>query len=293
MEIVDSQIHEPHGVAPWTFGEESELALNVELAREAMDCVGTDAALINARTEFCDAAVERYPDRFGTCLMADLGVSDIETYFSTFRDKPGRLAARVVIRRFQDGELTPDFLQGRHEPVLAAAERHNVPVFMQAAGHMDRAAEIAQAHPDLVLIIDHLGLNQQPAEIGPQPWSDLDNVLALARFPNVSVKFCGGPTLTRSPYPYDDIMPYLMRMVTAFTPDRLMWGSDYTRLRIASTGGLAPRSEWYGTYAEHLHFLLDSNELSQEDKAKIFGESLRRIVRWPTGTPSPSGAAAG
>jgi hypothetical protein len=283
MELVDAQIHEPHAAAHWEFGDESELALNVELAREAMDCVGVDAGLINARAEFCDAAFAAYPDRFASCLFADLNAEDMDGYISTFRDTPGRLALRVVIRRHTDGQLTPDYLAGKHEPVFDAAEKHEVPVFMQAAGHMDEASKIAEAHPGLNLIVDHLGLNQQPAEVGPEPWAALDSVNALARFPNVTVKFCGGPTLTSSPYPYDEIWPYLMRMVEAFTPDRLMWGSDYTRLRIASAGGTAPRDEWYGTYAEHLFFILETDKLSDSDKEKLLGQTLRRVVGWPAG----------
>lgn len=281
MEILDAQIHEPHAGVTWGFGEESELALHVELAREAMDCVGVDGGLVNARPEFCAAVTERYPERFASCPFADLGVEDVDHYVATVRDTPGQLALRVVIRTYRDGKLTPAFLEGRHERIFAAAEHHGLPIFMQAAGHMGSALEIAAAHPELTLIVDHLGLNQQPSAVADDPWADLDTVLELARFPSVAIKFCGGPTLARDPYPYPDIWPHLHRMIDAFGPQRLLWGSDYTRLRIASSGEQAPRSAWYGSYAEQVHFIRDSDELSADDKEQILGAALRRTLNWP------------
>ena len=285
MEIIDAQIHEPHVAVAWSLGEESELALNVELAREAMDCVGVDVGLVNARAEFWEAAVARYPDRFVACPFADPSVvdvaDDVDGYVMACRARPEIRALRVVIRRWTDGRLTDAFRQGRLNPLFAAAERHGMPIFMQAASQLPSAIEVAQAYPELALIIDHLGLSQQPSAVGDDPWAELDEVVELSRFPNVSVKFCGAPTLARSPYPYDDIWPHLHRMIDAFTPDRLMWGSDFTRLRIQPGNAPAPRGQWYGTYAEQVHFLRDTGELSAADKRAIFGTTLRRVLGWP------------
>jgi L-fuconolactonase len=285
MEIIDAQLHEPRSQARWPFDEDSEVVLNVELAREAMDCVGIDAGLINARTQYCEAAVSRYPDRFAACPFADLEVADVDGELSTFRDTPGWLALRVVIRSWRDGQLTPDFRAGRYEPVFAAAERHGVPIFIQAASQLPSVEQIAADHPELVLILDHLGLSQQPAAVGEDPWADLDQVVALARHPNVAVKLCGAPTLASTPFPYRDVWPYLLRLVEAYTPRRLMWGSDFTRLRLDGANQRAPREQWYGTYAQQLQFILDTDELSEEDRRWILGASLREILGWSTQVP--------
>jgi len=47
MEIIDAQIHEPQPPRPVDdrLGKEVGLLVNVEIAREAMDSVGVDAAL--------------------------------------------------------------------------------------------------------------------------------------------------------------------------------------------------------------------------------------------------------
>src|SRR5439155_8330595 len=74
MEIVDSQIHEPSPpkrLDPEKYDAETRLLIDVELAREAIDSVGIDAALCFATQEFCDAATQRYPDRFAGAVPFD------------------------------------------------------------------------------------------------------------------------------------------------------------------------------------------------------------------------------
>ena len=78
VEIIDAQIHEPLPVAPWPYGEESRVRLSCELAREAMDCVGVDAALLQAREIFCRSAISLYPDRFAACEIVDPNRPDLD-----------------------------------------------------------------------------------------------------------------------------------------------------------------------------------------------------------------------
>jgi predicted TIM-barrel fold metal-dependent hydrolase len=76
------------------------------------------------------------------------------------------------------------------------------------------------------------------------------------------------------------VWPYLHQVVNAFGPQRLMWGSDFTRLRwIPVVGGLAPRDQWH-YYSDSVNYLRDTTELSQDDKAMIFSGTIRRVLRW-------------
>ncbi len=95
------------------------------------------------------------------------------------------------------------------------------------------------------------------------------------------VKFCGAPTLSKEPFPFKDVWPNLHRIIDAFGPERLMWGSDFTRMRwVPVTGGLAPRSQWW-LYSDCLDYLRDTNEISTSDKEQILGGTIRRVLRWP------------
>ena len=117
MEIIDAQIHTPHPEKHWDFGPDSELALEVELAREAMDSVGVDQALINADEAFIGAALSRYPERFAGCASANSKRPDIAEYVAAYKSRPRMLALRVPIRDWRTGTLTDEYQSGALEPL--------------------------------------------------------------------------------------------------------------------------------------------------------------------------------
>jgi hypothetical protein len=44
----------------------------------------------------------------------------------------------------------------------------------------------------------------------------------------------------------------------------------------------APRERWR-SYSDCLTYLCDTDELSASDKDKLFGKTIRRVLRWPKG----------
>ncbi|HEV7649784.1 MAG TPA: amidohydrolase family protein [Actinophytocola sp.] len=281
MEIVDAQLHPPEPVADWPF-EDSRVALSCELAREAMDSVGVDAALmLTGDARYCEYAIRTYPGRFAGCLTIDPDRADIADFVAGFRDRPGMVALRVIARSWTDGELTAEFTDGRYEPALAAAEKHGVPVFIQAAGHREALESVVRAHPDLQFVLDHAGLNQQPTAVADDPWAQVPDVVAMAAFPNVAVKLTGIPTLSRVDFPYRDVWPHVHRILDAFGVERAMWGSDFTRLRYAPRSvRRGPRAGWYGLYSDSVAYLRDTGELSADAKEALFGGTIRRLLDW-------------
>jgi L-fuconolactonase len=286
MQIIDAQIHEPQPPRPVEpgYGEGVSLLVNVEIAREAMDCVGVDAALVFARQAYMDACVSRYPDRFAGALTFDYTAADLDDQVATFRQRPGMLAGRNLVGNARDATLRPEFHAGQFERLYVAAEKHDLPLFFSTHGHAEVMASVARAHPGLTMIVDHLGLSQSPVSPPrPDPWDRLPGLLSLSEFPNVHVKFSGAPLLSGEPYPHRDVWPFLHQVIDAFGPERLMWGSDFTRLRwVPVVGGLAPREEWH-YYSDSVGFLRDTTEIGPADKAMIFGGTIRRVLRWPGG----------
>lgn len=299
MEIIDSQIHEPRPPKPLDpdkYDQETQRLINVELAREAIDSVGIDVALCFASQEFCDAAVARYPDRFAGAVPYDAmrDADDLEEQVANFRKRPGNVAMRNSPGNPQTAEIRPEFVNGEFERLYTYCEKYDVPLFFSTHGQANLMEPVIQAHPGLTIVIDHLGLAQSP--VSPKEtasWEKLPNLLALAKYPNVHVKFCGAPTLSKDKFPYSDVWPYLHQIINAFTPDRLFWGSDYTRMRSRAAGaggsGQPPRSEWW-FYSDVLNYLRDTNELSASDKEKMLGGAIRKALRWPKvpdGTTEP------
>lgn len=271
MEIIDAQIHEP--TAPQVLPPESATLVKVEMAREALDSVGVDAALLVTDRAYIDACRARYPERFAGVITFDPASTTLEQDVRTVSDTPGLVAGRALVGDFRDGTLRPAFSSGGFERLFALAQEHRVPLFASTHGWSAVLDDVATRYPDLVLIVDHLGVSQSPYSPPRQdPWDKLPDLLKLARHRNVHVKVCGVPVLSRKAYPYEDAWPYLHSVIDAFGAERLMWASDYTRMRHAGR-----------TYSECRDHLLRSNEISEEQKEQIFGGTVRRVLRWSRG----------
>jgi L-fuconolactonase len=284
IEIIDAQIHDPFPGVPLADEHKSlQALLHVELAREALDALGVDQALAVTREEFIDFAHQRYPGRFPGVLTIWHTAPDLAAEVRRIRAHPAMVAGRALVGNFLDATMRPEFDKGVFDPLYAAAEEVGLPIFNSTHGGCARMAKVAERHPNLTLIIDHIGVAQHP--VSPpetMSWRTFPDLLELARYPNVAVKLCGAPLLSAQPYPFDDVWPYLERLFAAFGFERVMWGSDYTRLRLADRPrGDRPRKRGL-TYAESLDFLRRTDRLSIEEKRMLLGGSARRLLKLPS-----------
>jgi len=171
----------------------------------------------------------------------------------------GYAPARVVASVAAEAVSLPTALPDGDESPLAADLR-------------DLLTRIARGFPDLPLIIDHLGLFAM-AMLDPaygDTFAKLDGLLELAQYEQVAVKFTSIPLLSREPYPHADVWPHLHRVIAAFGPERLMWGSDQTVFE--------------HDYGETVDVIRATDELGPADKEQILGASLRRVWGWPLRT---------
>lgn len=283
LEIIDAQIHEPF---PGTRLADADLPLlsrfQIELAREAMDAIGVDRALAVTDDAFIELADSLYPGRFPGVHTFFPIVDDFSAEVRRIAAHPAMAAGRALVGNFINAQMRPEFDAGAFDSLFAAAAEVGLPIFNSTHGGCARMAAIAERHPELTLIIDHIGVAQHPVSpIETMSWRTFPDLLELARYPNVAVKLCGAPLLSEEAYPFDDIWPRLEQLFAAFGTDRVMWGSDYTRLRTADLPrGDRPRKRGL-TYADSLNFLLRSDRLSLADKAMVFGGTARKLLRLP------------
>ena len=190
---------------------------------------------------------------------------------------PQRKAIRVV-------PWTPEgfaqFGEGADDPVFAAAQRYGVPVFVLLPGRTRLLHRYLRKYPDVSVIVDHCGVELQPGRLHDDVLSGFSEVLALAQYPNVSLKWTHAPRLSDRPYPYPDVLATLLRVVAAFGKERVMWGSDTTQ-----TIG-------HHSWAESLYYVRDTEQFSQDEKRWILGGSLRKVLNWPASPDSEGSAAA-
>ena len=281
MEIIDAQIVHPEPAGGWPAGmyeaTKDEMAVKIVLAE--IEAAGVDAGVINAGSaisSFAELAFTHYPRQFAAMLVVNPSTPNVVDVVSGLRSRsadrfsPGWLGIRLVFSWPPTGEELERLRAGAYEPILDAAEQNHIPTCVFLSGDLQEAVPIAKAHPDLVMIIDHLGMKAPPMmHYDNPPFRQLDLLLQLSEFPNVAVKFSGAPALSRETYPFADLWPSLHKIINVFGPERLMWGADF------------PRCKGLHTFAEAVNYLRYTTELSERDKELIFGVTLRRIMRWP------------
>jgi predicted TIM-barrel fold metal-dependent hydrolase len=288
LELVDAQLHAfgPDIPArPWSpdYGrtgrdvrKRAALAahpVEAEALVSMMDAVGVSAAVLVQPPMYgwdnsysVDAALAR-PDRFRVVGLIDPAAADVDSRLAAWNDTGVMVGARLVAIREHDRAA---LREGRFDGLFKAAERHGVTVFVVAPGQLDAIASIVGRHPGLQFVIDHLGLPQPPLDSAdPEPFGALDKLVGLSRFDNVAVKCTGVPSLSREPYPFLDVWPHIHRVLQAFGPERVMWGTDITRML-----GLH-------TYAEAVFYMRHGGELGERDLELVMGGTLRRLLHWP------------
>src|SRR5437870_11397681 len=122
-----------------------------------------------------------------------------------WKEQPGMLGARVI---FNNDVTIPWLTDGTADWFWPAAEKAGVPVMFFAPGRVSMFARIAERHPQLTLIIDHMGLTAAMAKDNLIP-AAVDQAVALAKYPNVSIKMSASPALSLESYPFRDVTVHL------------------------------------------------------------------------------------
>lgn len=293
MKITDCQIHDVGPTWDW-LGESPEIQnrLMGELVLAYLDAVGVDRVVLFCGGDFTQAAwiASQAPERVAFVPQIEAETPDLDAVIKAAAERhgAGQLGVRVQISWPMDGSEVRRLESGGWDPVFAACERHGVPVFILITEYLSMVPDILGKFPKLKLIIDHIGMRQPPMDVTDDPpFLRLQELLDLARFPNVFVKLCGIPAMSKEPFPYRDTEQALRRIVDAFGAERLMWGSDATRFvgRVSLYRFAHPLTlqDYTGKhhYADALHYIRESPVLSAGEKQTILGEALARVLDWP------------
>jgi predicted TIM-barrel fold metal-dependent hydrolase len=206
----------------------------------------------------------RYPHRFA--VMGRIALRDPKSVrlLPGWRRQPGMLGIRVPFI----GPAANWLADGSADWLWPAAERARVPLMVLAPDQSAGFIPIAQRHPDLVLIIDHMGLIADNVAAGKLA-DAVDQTLSLAKFPNVSVKLSGVTNNSSQDYPYPEFTPHIKRLFEAYGRERCYWGSDLT-----NNLGKASYRQRVTHFTEQLPFLTET------DKDWVMGRSILRRLGW-------------
>ena len=142
-----------------------------------------------------------------------------------WKRQPGMLGMRFT---FSTERQRPWLTDGTADWLWAAAERASIPVMMSVAGSFAAVDRIAERHPGLRLVIDHLGIRS--GSKGTEAFTGLPELCTLARRGNIAVKASALPCYSTEPYPFPGLHTHIRQVYDAFGPRRMFWGTDWTRL---------------------------------------------------------------
>jgi predicted TIM-barrel fold metal-dependent hydrolase len=267
MLIVDSQIHiwenakmpGQHRQIP-TYSKDDALA---EM-REG----GVDAALIHPPSTMpltVPTAIEAarlHPDKFAILGHFAVERPENRALIDSWKQQPGMLGLRFTFNQPHQQSWWTD---GTVDWLWPAAERAGLPIGLLAGGHFDAVAGVAERHPGLRLLIDHMGRSGGTTD--DAAFANLPNLLALARLPNVAVKLSGAPSYSSEAYPWRNIHGHIERIFDTFGPQRSFWGTDITRMPCSYR-------QCVTMFTEELPFL------SGADKQLVMGRALCDWIGW-------------
>jgi predicted TIM-barrel fold metal-dependent hydrolase len=238
MLIIDSQIHiwqngrmSPHHRQVETYSIEDAVA--------EMKSAGVDGAVIHPPSSLGEAvniyaedAVRKHPEKFCILGHMDLLRPDREEVVAHWKRRTGMLGFRFT---FNEPAQKGWWTDGSLNWFWKACEKHDLRVGLLASGvNMKAFGDIAARHPGLKMHIDHIGRGGGRADLKDDAvYANLDEMLTLAKLPNVAVKLSGAPSTSSQAYPYTNVHSYLKRIIDAFGPQRCFWGTDITRMPIS------------------------------------------------------------
>ncbi len=274
MKIIDAQIHVWQASTsedPWPTGAVSLHGdpVSIERALAVLDQAGVDAAVlvppswVSFSNRYSLEAARLHPDRFRVFGRFDIAAPEGPQYLSRWLEQPGMLGIRMLLNAGTGLDALTDrsfdwFWQG--------CEACRIPLMCFTPLNARALGPIAERHPTLRLIVDHAGRNPR-GEKDEAAWSDLDELTALGRFQNVAVKVSSLPCFANGPYPFTALHKPVRAIYDAFGPQRMMWGSDLSRLT--------------SSYEENLRLFTEGLEfLSGSDREWILGKALAKFCGW-------------
>jgi len=286
--IVDSQVHiwkEETPDRPWVPGARERIRLNghreepfsYEECLALMDEAGVDRAVIvppsweGDRIDYALEACEAHPDRFG--IMARVTQNKPEegkAQMREFSTIPAIKGVRLTFHRPIDRNWMID---GTCDWIWPVAEELDTKIMVHAPIWKAELGAIAERHPGLKLIIDHMGILARSVDDAIGYWAS--ETADLHVHPNISVKVSAVPGYSTHPYPYDNVNKYVREMVDKMGAERCYWGTDITRLM---GHGL--------TYRDTIEQFTKHMGLTDEQLEWVMGRGLCQVLDWPIEVPA-------
>ena len=237
--IVDSHLH------VWRAAESETTAVRtivppqtdvpIELARQTMAEHRVERAVLvqpvfrGEDNSYVAQCARDDPDKFAAVCVVDPRIPDAErrlAYWVNQGCRGLRLRPRIPAE-------TAIFGDPATYPLWGAAQRLGVVVSLLASPeHVPMVGRLAERFPQVPIVIDHLG---HPNTSSEAAMSGFRPLLDLARHSQIYLKLSGFHHFSRERFPYSDCWPLVRAAYDQFGPERLLWGSDFPHVLVASS----------------------------------------------------------
>lgn len=270
--IVDTHVHVVsddkvrHPLAPGATGWSTEVTNPVEALIAEMDAAGVDRATLvqpvgtyALDNSYQADSARRFPGRTVSVGILDPVAPDAADKLTYWVTERGMQGMRLVSQADADDP--------RGDALWARAQELGIPLSLSGGGHperIDRMRAMAQRFPGVAVAPDHMAGWSNAAE---QRVEMTRALVELAALPNTYLRIS---STSLAPYEGLDEADKAMfqRVIDAFSPARVMWGSNFPSSR---DGG-------YGAQIELGRTALPF--LSGTDRAWILGETA--LTLWPS-----------
>ena len=234
------------------------------IAAAAIDAVVlVQAAPSEAETRYLLAEASRDQCVAGVVGWVDMAAHDARSRIAVLAEDKRLKGIRPMIHDIPeiDWMLRPELA-----PAFRALIDHDLAFdALVRPAHLTPLRRLVDRHPDLRVVIDH---GAKPDIVGGQfdDWA-----VAMTGFASDTPVFCklsGLVTESGADWTENRLRPYVDHLVDAFSPSRLLWGSDWPVVTLA-----ASYDSWWST-ANRLLAGLD-----QHGRDRIFGGSAAEFYR--------------
>lgn len=230
-------------------------------AADVVATIAVQAAPTEAETEFLLSLAEEEPSIAGVVGWTDFALPVAASRIAAMAENPLLVGLRPMIHDIAD----PDWMLSCAVSNGLAAMVASGVVFdaLVRPEHLSRLTVLADRHPGLTIVIDHCA----KPRIGKglmEPWAA--DMSALAQRQNVAVKLSGLVTEAGAGWTVGDLAPYVRHVLAIFGAERVLWGSDWPVLNLASD---------YAGWMSATETLL--RDLPADHRDAVMGGNARRI----------------
>lgn len=238
---------------------------SAEVFLSNMDYAQVSAAVVTQefidgnQNEYLWDVVQRYPDRFFICGMCEFRQPGFLQEAKDLIAK-GFKAIKIPAHRLFLPEGRIMLNSSEMMDMFHVMEDNDIILSIDMADgdtQVDEMKEVIAECPNLRIAIGHFGM------VTTKNWQEQ---IKLARNPKVMIESGGITWLFNSEfYPFKGAVAAIREAIDLVGADKLMWGSDY------------PRTITAITYRMSYDFVLKTEELTHEEKAKFLGLNAEKF----------------